>query len=195
MRIGLISDTYVPGQAMEVPPGVARAFEGVDLVLHAGNIFIPSVLDGLERIAPVKATGNRRGNRSENPNYFEMECIGDPRVDGIQLLELEGHSIGMVHDLELPGMSNDVMPGSIEKFLRPDQSLPLMVEKFFGRSLDIVVFGRTLYSMVEEHQGMLFVNPGSPSVPRNLRKLGSVAILELMPGRREARVIDLASVS
>ena len=38
MRIGLLSDTRIPGIAKEVPPQVARAFEGVDLILHAGGI-------------------------------------------------------------------------------------------------------------------------------------------------------------
>ena len=195
MRIGLISDTYVPGTAKEVPLEVARAFEGVDLILHAGNIFVPAVLDELERIAPVKATGSIRGNRTERPDYYSMECEGDARVSDMQLLELEGHSVGMVHSLMLAGMRNDVMPGFLDKYLNPNRSLPSTVEEFFGQSLDIVVFGRTLYPMVEEQQGMLFVNPGSPSVPRNLLKLGSVAILELTPGNRDARVIDLAAMS
>jgi predicted phosphodiesterase len=67
-----------------------------------------------------------------------------------------------------------------------------MVEYFFGSPVDIVVFGRTLYAMVEEHQGVLFVNPGSPTLPRNLMKLGNVALLELAPGECRASVIDLA---
>jgi predicted phosphodiesterase len=46
--------------------------------------------------------------------------------------------------------------------------------------------------MVEEHQGVLFVNPGSPTLPRNLMKLGNVALLELSPGERRATIIDLA---
>jgi predicted phosphodiesterase len=48
--------------------------------------------------------------------------------------------------------------------------------------------------MVEEHDGILFVNPGSPTIPRNIMKLGQVAILDLTPGSREARIIDLATL-
>ena len=70
-----------------------------------------------------------------------------------------------------------------------------MVESVFSSPIDIVIFGRTLEAMVEEHQGVLFVNPGSPTLPRNSMRLGQVAILELTPGSREARIIELADLS
>ena len=40
---------------------------------------------------------------------------------------------------------------------------------------------------------MLFVNPGSPSLPRHIRQLGTVAVLELEPERRAARLIELGA--
>lgn len=65
MKIGLISDTHIPQYSKEPPPQVARAFQGVDLILHAGDIFTPSCIEWLERIAPVKYSesfgGGRRG--------------------------------------------------------------------------------------------------------------------------------------
>ncbi|MBF8267553.1 MAG: YfcE family phosphodiesterase [Dehalococcoidia bacterium] len=194
MRIGLISDTRV-SRAQEVPIQVARALGGVELILHAGGIFVPEVLDWLERIAPVKAVGRTMGDRSERPQFFETECTGDPRVAKQQVFQIEGHTIGLAHELYLPRMSDDILPGVLKARRRPDESLAMMIEEFFGTAVDIVVFGRTLYAMVEEHQGMLFINPGSPSLPRNLRKLGSVAILDLTPVRRDARLIDLSAFS
>ena len=53
MKIGLISDTHNPGAALEPPYEVAKAFEEVDLILHAGDIYVTSCLDWLEQIAPV----------------------------------------------------------------------------------------------------------------------------------------------
>ena len=70
-----------------------------------------------------------------------------------------------------------------------------MVEEVFEQPVDIVVFGRTLYSMVETHDGILFVNPGSPSLPRNLRRLGNVAILEITDDSTVANVLDLRDLS
>jgi putative phosphoesterase len=52
--IGVISDTHG-----HVPAGVQKAFEKVDLIIHAGDIGDEKVLNGLSRIAPVVAV---RGN-------------------------------------------------------------------------------------------------------------------------------------
>jgi predicted phosphodiesterase len=48
--------------------------------------------------------------------------------------------------------------------------------------------------MVETHQGVLFVNPGSPSLVKQNIRLGTVAILEITPESRAARIIDLAAL-
>lgn len=194
MRIGLISDTRAR-EGKEVPPEVVRAFEGVDLILHAGGIHGSAVLDWLEQIAPVKAVGRVEANRTERPDFFSMEGQDDARIADQQVLEVEGHTIGMVNALWLRGMNDEVLPGVIAAHRLPDQSLPMMVEEFFGTAVDIVIFGRTLYALVEEHQGILFINPGSPLLPKNQRRLGNVAILDLTPEGRDVRVLDLAAFS
>ena len=59
MRIGVISDTHGL-----VRPEVNRVFEGVDHILHAGDIGGEEVLSGLAAIAPVTAcAGNNDGWR------------------------------------------------------------------------------------------------------------------------------------
>jgi putative phosphoesterase len=194
MKIGLISDTRV-SSAYEVPKEVTRALEGVDLILHAGGIHVSGVLDWLERIAPVKAVGRTMGDRSERPEFFSMECPDDPRVAEHQVLQLEGHTIGLTHELWLPSLSDDVIPGILAARRNTEESLAVMMEEFFSTAVDIVVFGRSLYAMVEEHQGVLFINPGSPSVPKNLRRLGSVAILDLTPEGRDVRLVELSTFS
>ncbi|HWR70206.1 MAG TPA: metallophosphoesterase family protein, partial [Dehalococcoidia bacterium] len=45
MRIGLLSDTHVPQAVTMLPVELERAFDGVDLILHAGDIFQSSALD------------------------------------------------------------------------------------------------------------------------------------------------------
>ena len=194
MRIGLVSDTRVL-RGEEVPEEVILAFQGVDMILHAGGISTSAVLDRLEHIAPVKAAGRMEGGQAEAPQPYALENAGDHRVALQQVLELEGHTIGLVNELLLPGFNDELMPGVLEAHHLPDQALPKLLEEYFGTEVDIVVLGRTLYAMVEEHQGILFINPGSPTLPKNLVKLGSVAILELTPGRRDVRLIDLATAS
>ena len=185
MRIGVISDTHIPGGAMEVPERVARAFEGVELILHAGNVYEPATLDWLEGIAPVKAAGSEARDR---------QCWGDPRVDEKQVLEIEGHTIGMIHDLVVPGYGGDVYPGTIGTYLS-NISISAAMEKVFGKAVDIVIFGHSCRVTVEEHDGVLMINPGSPTLRNQMRMIGNVAILELTSGGREVKSIDLADMS
>jgi uncharacterized protein len=72
MDIGIISDTH-----SLVRPEVYEAFEGVELILHAGDIGSHDVIIELEPIAPVKAVaGNNDGHlmhRFQEKVSFELE--------------------------------------------------------------------------------------------------------------------------
>ena len=57
------------------------------------------------------------------------------------------------------------------------------------------MFGHTHEAVVEEHQGVLFINPGSPSLPKQIRRLGQVAILELTPTEKRAWLVELSDFS
>ena len=83
---------------------IATAFAGVDLILHAGDIVLPSVLDQLEAIAPVLAA---RGNN--DPGWE------DTRVADAQWLDLEGFRIAMVHDMEPEDEPIDVLCAQVPR--------------------------------------------------------------------------------
>ena len=187
MRIGIISDTHNPSVGPEPPPEVAAAFQGVDLIFHAGDIYVPSCLDWLAEIAPVYAV--------------EMEADaqfnGDSRVvNKTRVLHLEGHDIGITHDLLVPGMVQEITEYSpLSKHFPQDADLSAALETVFDAPVDIVIFGHTHYAVVEEFQGILMVNPGSPSLPKQLRRLGQVAILELEPNHKRAEILELSTFS
>jgi putative phosphoesterase len=195
MKIGIISDTRIPGVAAEVPQEVARAFEGVDMILHAGGIQASRVLDWLEQIAPVKAVGRIPGFQMESRTPYGLESMGDDRIAEQQVLQLEGHTIGVVNSLDLHQLNDDVMPGHIAAKHFPEGTISSNVVSIFGTNVNVVVFGRTLEAMIEEHDGILFVNPGSPTLPKNSMRLGQVAILDLTAEGREAKIIELATFS
>lgn len=70
LTAGVISDTHGV-----VAPEVLRVLQGVDVILHAGDIDTMSVLDDLKRIAPVIAV---RGNMDRGhwaSLLFETEII------------------------------------------------------------------------------------------------------------------------
>ena len=118
MRIGLISDTHVP-TTMEYPPEqILKAFDSVDLILHAGNIHVTLVLYWLEQVAPVKASGSTDSDHPERHQSFSMECAEDSRVAPLQILELEGYRIGVANNLLLHGMTSvNVVSGDDIRFL------------------------------------------------------------------------------
>ena len=204
MKIGLISDTRVSNvkdtQSREVNAltQVVKAFEAenVELILHAGGINTPDVLDLLEAIAPVKAAGRVQRGHAESPQPSSLEGGGeDSRVQQQHILEIEGHRIALINEFWLPWVSDELMPGAIGRQNLAEGELPKLVEDYIQAPVDIVVFGRTLHALIEEHQGVMFINPGSPSLPRALMKLGQVAVLELTETTRSARLIELSEYS
>jgi len=184
VKIGVISDTHIPAAGKEPPAEVETAFAGVDLILHAGHAYVPACIEWLQRIAPVQSS----------ESWVEGSGESLTRNGRVQVLELEGHTIGMAHELILRSLGDDVLPGTIARYFPRDESLAAALEQIFGKPVDIVVFGYTHEAMVEEHDGVLLVNPGSPSLVRQQVRLGTVAILEVTPETRAARVIDLATL-
>ena len=67
MKIGVISDTH-----NFLDPRIPELFEGVEHILHAGDIGLPWIILQLEAIAPVTAV---LGNNDEGLDYRETEII------------------------------------------------------------------------------------------------------------------------
>jgi hypothetical protein len=82
MLLGLISDTH----GLLRPEAIA-ALQGVDQILHAGDIGAPQILAALAKLAPVTAV---RGNIDAQPWSRSL-----PETE---LFEAEGTTIYMLHD-------------------------------------------------------------------------------------------------
>jgi len=162
MRIGLIADTHMPFRGVTLWDEVAEAFDGVDLVLHAGDIVHPSVLDRLEQIAPVLAA---RGNNDAG--------IEDRRIRDLQWLERDGKSLVVVHDTE------------------PESQAIEDVERIHlsGRHADVIVTGHTHFERLDFRNGALQINPGSATLPHlQSYRLGTVGILDWGPEGVDVRI-------
>ena len=83
MKIGVISDTHGL-----LRPEVAPALEGVERILHLGDVGDAAILKTLGKIAPITAI---RGNVD-----LDGPCS---RLPETEVLLLEGHYIYMLHDL------------------------------------------------------------------------------------------------
>jgi len=93
MRIGIIAYTHVPYVVKQLPQQLTRVFEGVDLILHAGDVYLPSVLDEIEAIAPVLAA---YGNGEE---LWRVKPDADPRMKRKHVLAVNGFCIDVTHIL------------------------------------------------------------------------------------------------
>jgi uncharacterized protein len=71
MRIGVISDTH-----NFLDPQLPGIFQGVDHILHGGDIGLPRVLMELERIAPVTAVQGNTDDPTFNYRLFENVDLG-----------------------------------------------------------------------------------------------------------------------
>ncbi|HXU87682.1 MAG TPA: metallophosphoesterase family protein [Methylomirabilota bacterium] len=83
-RIGVISDTHGL-----VRPQALRALAGADLIVHAGDVGGPAVLEALRGVAPVVAV---RGN---NDRGAWAAALSETEV-----VETDGRSLYVLHDLK-----------------------------------------------------------------------------------------------
>jgi|SRR5689334_19106452 uncharacterized protein len=178
MRIGLISDTHIPEACDTLPAPVFEVFRGVDLVMHAGDVYVNRVLDELAMIAPViAAIGN--GDEGLDGHRFRLEP--DTRVRIAHLLEIEGVRVGLAHALPTPDETSD-------------QVFMNAMRTHFGGPVDVLVMGHSHLEGIVRFGETLVINPGSATLPRNQTDLpGTVAILEITAGREiSADIIKLA---
>lgn len=175
IRLGLISDTHIPEARPDLPKDIFRVFEGVDMILHAGDLHVLDVLDWLEGIAPVVAVrGNGDDEGSGRPLVPE-----DPRLKETQVIEAGGMRIGMRHSIPWAGYAYYPTIASI-------------MDRFFGQRLDLIVVGDTHVAEIEDREGILVVNPGSPTLPNNtFAGLGTVALLDIVDGVPHPRIVQL----
>src|SRR5579863_1204752 len=106
MRIGLISDTHIPEACEHLPERVFEVFDGVDLVMHAGDVYVNRVLDELARIAPVLAA---LGNGDEGLDGHRYRLEAEERVRHAHLYEVAGLRIGLAHALPTPDETSEAV--------------------------------------------------------------------------------------
>lgn len=183
VRIGLIADTHLlarPAAATgsrhrsrltvagrSLPDSVRLAFQAVDLILHAGDVYDAATLDALAEIAPVLCA---RGSEDDS-------LRNDPRVRDAQRIECAGFRVGLLHAFDFP----------IPEW-RP---LDRVLEREFDGPLDVLVFGDSHVPVIEQAGSVLLVNPGSATLPGGLAGPGTIALLTLSPAGPAARIVQL----
>jgi len=186
VKIGVISDTHSAGSGRDLPVKILDALRGVDLILHCGDLECLGVLDYLEEVAPLLAV---RG-------YEDPLEEGDRLAHTTRVVKAEGVSIGMVHDIQWPGPKILTSPDGTGLVFPNGNGREIMARKF-KEPVDVVLFGDTHEELVIHWDGVLIMNPGSPTYPgrrHNRGVLGTIGMLEVDGKDATARIIDLGPV-
>jgi putative phosphoesterase len=163
VRVAVLSDTHSPRYWKRCPERVAAALDGVDAILHAGDVCRAETLVELSAFAPVHAVlGNNDGP--------DVAAWGAPET---LELTLAGLPIAMIHD-------------SGAKTGRPAR----LKRMFPGAHR--VVFGHSHIPWDETHDGQRSFNPGSPTDKRR-QPHGTMGELTIEDGRLvAARIFPVA---
>ena len=163
MRIGVLSDTHMPGRAKKLPEQLLRDFAQVDHIVHAGDWNTLDVYEQLRLLAPVDGVaGNTDGSDI-------VKRFGYKKV-----LQLGAVRIGLTHGDRGAGLTEDNA-----------------LNMFFGEQVDCVVFGHSHIPLLAEKRGVLLFNPGSPTDKR-WQERHSYGMLEISEaGKVTARHIYL----
>ena len=161
MKLGIISDTHG-----YFHPAIPTYFNGVDRILHAGDIGEADILERLEEIAPVQAVwGNMDGPGIRH------------RTVEVLRTEVEGVRICMTHIGGSPGRWDS----RIAKAIAADPP-------------DIFICGHSHILRIERVRNppnMLYLNPGAAG-RQGLHRVKTCVLLEIAGGSaRKADVVHL----
>jgi putative phosphoesterase len=180
VRVGLVSDTHGL-----FDPRLPELLAGCDLILHAGDIVEPGILDELGRIAPVRAV---RGNNDTQRAFralpeMAVVDVGDLRALLVHEAGTSGRLSGAVHESLFRHRTQLLVHGHSH---RPVVRLLPCSE--LASAVPGVAAGRS----PPPREGVLLVNPGSAG-PRRFRLPRSAGVLEVRGRSAEVRLFDLAS--
>jgi uncharacterized protein len=162
MKVAVLADTHAPRYWKSCPAEVARRLEGVDLILHAGDVCRATVLEELAAFAPVRAV---LGN-NDTP---DVVAWGAPET---LRLELDGLPVAVVHDAG------------------PARGRPARLRRRFPDA-ELVVYGHSHIPLDESGDGVRIFNPGSPT-DRRRQPRGTMGLLRVEAGRLvEASIVPV----
>jgi putative phosphoesterase len=162
MRAVVLSDTHSPRRWKGCPRAVAAHLETADVILHAGDVCTPDVLDFLAGFAPVHAVLG-------NNDVPEVAAWGAPETVEV---ELGGVALAMIHD-------SGQRDGRTARMRR-----------LFPHA-DLVVFGHSHIPLDVTGDGLRIFNPGSPT-DRRRQPYGTLGLLDLADGQvLDARIVPL----
>lgn len=136
LTIGVISDTHIyTGSKRQLPDGVKRLFRRaeVGLLVHLGDINVPTILDELAEMAPVIAVV---GNNDDEELQYSLPRTTRFTVGGTSFAAIHGHGGRSAREVAL---------------------------ERWGNKVDYILFGHSHLPLIERVGTSVLFNPGSPT--------------------------------
>jgi putative phosphoesterase len=160
--VAVVSDTHLPRGARRLPEACLDHCRAADLILHGGDFSALSVLEGLRALGPPVAAVHGNADEPALRALLPKELV----------VEVEGVRIGMLH---VPGPA----AGREGRLLG----------RFPG--CGAVIFGHTHLPVVERHEGVWLLNPGSPT-ERRRGPFHAMLVLEIGAGEIVHELVRLS---
>ncbi len=177
--IGVLADTHVPDRLPALRPQVLEVFTRakVDVILHAGDICVPQVLDALGEVAPVIAV---KGNR-DWAFSASLPALWQGVLGGVPTALLHGHGSPM--DYWRDKIAYLTRGYAFERYAA--------LASAWAPDARLIVFG---HSHTEENRLVgerLFFNPGSACVSERRDLPPTVGMLRVAAGKVTGDIIPL----
>ncbi len=161
-RLLILSDTHLAEDEV-LPDEVIALAKDCDGVVHAGDVNTPGALAKVKALGPATvALGNM--------DHLALTGL----LPEVAEVTIEGVKIGVIHGWGAPqGIVQRILP------------------KVRERGFDVVVYGHSHKPDISGAEGILFLNPGSPT-DRRWAPYHSAGILEVADGEVvDARIVDI----
>ena len=162
IHVVVTGDTHLgPRRRSPLPPALLAACARADRILHTGDVTDVALLDELGALAPLDGVAG-------NCDGWDVAA----RLPVEQTVEIGGVAIALVHDSG------------------PDRERRARLRAHFPGAR-VVCFGHSHQPVCEDRDGLLLLNPGSPTERRRAR-WHSYAELTIGPGPAvEAHIVRL----
>lgn len=138
-KVLLLADTHLRTSGKRFPGVLLAEMDKADLILHVGDFIDSSVLEEIEKYAPVEAVYG-------NVDRDELK----ERLSSKKKIEIAGVKIGLVHGHLGKGKTT------------PERALL----SFEDEEVDLIIFGHSHIPYHEEVNGVTLYNPGSATAKR-----------------------------
>jgi len=161
VTVAVVSDTHLPRGARRLPEECLDRCRAADLILHGGDFSALSVLEQLRALGPPVEAVYGNADDAALRALLPKELV----------VEVEGVRLGVKHS---PGPA----AGREERLLA----------RFSG--CRAVIFGHTHLPVVEQHDGIWLLNPGSPT-ERRRGPFHAMLVLEIAAGEIRPELVRL----